>query len=68
MNNFITLTDECDGERIILNMNNIAYMRSTGKNNTIIHFSSQNNTKYGCSLAGIIVKESLDEVQSKMYL
>ena len=68
MDKFITLTSLYDGNPIVVRVNSIAYMFSNGRNNTIIRFSCAYNTQYKSSMFGITVKESLDEVQSKMYL
>lgn len=69
MDKFITLTSLYDGKPIILRVNSIAYMRPTnGNNNTVIRFLCSINTRYESGLAELTVKESLDEVQSKMYL
>ena len=63
MDKFITLTSLYDGKPIVVRVNSIVYMFSNGRNNTIIRFSCAFS-----SMCEIKVKESLDEVQSKMYL
>lgn len=68
MDKFITLTSIYDGKPILVRVNSIAYMRSIEKNNTLIRFLCSTSTKYESSISELIVKESLDEVQSKMYL
>ena len=68
MDKFITLTSLYDGKSIVIRVNSIAYMCSTERNNTIIRFSCAFSTKYESIMCEIKVKESLDEVQSKMYL
>ena len=69
MDKFITLTSLYDGKPIILRVNSIAYMRQTnGNNNTVIRLLCSIKTRYECGLAELTVKESLDEVQRKMYL
>ena len=68
MDKFITLTSIYDGKPIVVRVNSIAYMCSIERNNTIIRFSCAYNTQYKSSMFEINVKESLDEVQSKMYL
>lgn len=68
MDKFITLTSLYDGKPIVIRVNSIAYMFSTGRNNTLIRFSCAFSTKYESSMCELKVKESLDKVQSKMYL
>lgn len=74
MDKFITLTSICNGEPIVVRVNSIAYMRSAHyKDYTLIRFCVTTNPKNSNSqniepdLAEIIVTESLDEVQRKMY-
>ena len=68
MDKFITLTSIYDGKPIVVRVNSIAYMCSIERNNTIIRFSCGFSSKYESSMFEIKVKESLDEVQNKMYL
>lgn len=68
MDKFITLTSLYDGQPIVVRVNSIAYMCSTERNNTLIRFLCAFSTKYESSMFELKVKESLDEVQSKMYL
>ena len=68
MDKFITLTSLYDGQPIVVRVNSIAYMCSTERNNTLIRFLCAFSTKYTSSMFEIKVKESLEEVQSKMYL
>ena len=68
MDKFITLTSIYDGKPIFVRVNSIAYMRSTERNNTLICFLCGFSTKYESSMFELTVKESLDEVQNKMYL
>lgn len=67
MNNFITLTCAYNGDPIILNVKSITYMRPDENHHTRIRFSSAFNTLNSCSLAGITVKETLEQIQYKMY-
>lgn len=68
MNKFITLTDACTDNKVIINTYYIAYMIQYKTNNTIIYFTSVLNTKSLGDLACVLVKESLEEVQRKIYL
>lgn len=68
MDKFITLTSLYDGKPIVVRVNSIAYMRSIEKNNTLIRFLCTFSTQYESRMFELKVKESLEEVQSKMYL
>lgn len=67
MDKFITLTSLYDGKPIVVRVNSIAYMRSIEGNNTLIRFLCTFSTQYESRMFELKVKESLDEVQSKMY-
>ena len=65
---FIKLTDAFTHNEIVVNVNYIAFMEEHKGKNTIIYFISSLNTERSCSLANIVVKETINEIQSKMYL
>ena len=65
---FIKLTDAFTHNEIVVNVNYIAFMEEDKDKNTIIYFISSLNTERSCSLANIVVKETINEIQSKMYL
>ena len=65
---FIKLTDAFTHNEIVVNVNYIAFMEEHEDKNTIIYFISSLNTERSCSLANIVVKETINEIQRKMYL
>lgn len=68
MNNFITLTSG-DGQ-IILNINSIAYMKeyeSSNKKYTFIYLLCSYAETGISKIPSIIVKESIVEIQHKIY-
>ena len=65
---FIKLTDAFTHNEIVVNVNYIAFMEEYKDKNTIIYFISSWNTERSCSLANIVVKETINKIQSKMYL
>ena len=65
---FIKLTDAFTHNEIVVNVNYIAFMEEDKDKNTIIYFISSWNTERSCSLANIVVKETINEIQTKMYL
>ena len=65
---FIKLTDAFTHNEIVVTVNYIAFMEEDKDKNTITYFISSCNTERSCSLANIVVKETINEIQSKMYL
>ena len=62
---FIKLTDAFNGNEVIVNTNAIAYMQQDqSKNTTVIYFISALNTEMSCCLACVVVKETINEIQS----
>lgn len=67
MNNFITLTNVCTGCNIMVNVNNIAYMEPDIKHNTIIYFLSPFEADAACPFGRVIVKETMKEIQKRIF-
>lgn len=65
---FIKLTDAFTHNEIVVNVNYIAFIEEDKDKNTIIYFISSCNTERSCSLANIVVKETINDIQTKMYL
>ena len=65
---FIKLTDAFTHNEIVVNVNYIAFMKEDKDKNTIIYFISSWNNERSCRLANIVVKETINEIQNKMYL
>lgn len=61
---FIKLTDAFNGNEVIVNTNAIAYMQQDKHKNTVIYFISALNTERSCCLACVVVKETINEIQS----
>lgn len=65
---FIKLTDAFNGNEIVVNANYIAFMEEDKDKNTIIYFISSLNTERSCSLASIVVKETINEIKRSIYV
>ena len=64
----IKLTDAFNGNEIVVNANYIAFMEEDKDKNTVIYFISALNTERSCSLANIVVKETINEIQRLIYV